>query len=111
MPDKNLAPVCGLYCGTCEYLGSRCPGCVAAMGKPFWTAMMEIDVCPLHDCCASRKQLEHCGLCDEFPCKIFLELSDPAMTDKEAEESLLARKNTLRRRKEVGTEKWLGEII
>ena len=109
MTDKNLAPVCGLYCGACAHFQSQCPGCGYVKGKPFWTAMMKIDVCPLHSCCVNTKQLEYCGICDEFPCRTFLELRDPSMTDEEAEESLRLRKNALTKRREIGTEKWLME--
>ena len=109
MPDNNLAPVCGIYCGTCEYLGEQCQGCGAVEGKPFWTAQVNLAVCPLYDCCISRKQLEHCGLCGEFPCNTFLELRDPSLSEEEAERALLERQNDLLRRKEVGTQKWLEE--
>lgn len=98
MPDKNLAAVCGLYCGTCKYFQSQCQGCGYVKGKPFWTVIMKVDVCPLHDCCVSRKQLEHCGLCDEVPCETFTKLRDPSMSEEEAEESLRVRKKELLKR-------------
>jgi hypothetical protein len=25
-------------------------------GKPFWTTLMKIEVCPLHNCCRNQKQ-------------------------------------------------------
>lgn len=109
MTDKNLAPVCGLYCGACEYLEKQCQGCGHQQGRPFWTAQMTIEVCPLYDCCINEKQLEHCGLCDEFPCETFNELRDPSLSEEEAKEALLARQNGLVRRNEIGTEKWLEE--
>jgi len=52
-------------------------------------------------------QLEHCGLCDQFPCKTFLELRDPNMSDEQFQISLDSRKNELKKRAELGTEKWL----
>ena len=109
MTDKNLAPVCGLYCGSCSYFDGQCPGCGQVKGRPFWTQMMHIDVCPLYSCCVETKQLEHCGMCGDFPCRAFLELRDPSMTDEEAEESLRARKNALARRRELGTDDWLKQ--
>ena len=109
MLDTNLAPVCGLYCGSCEYLGEQCRGCGHQEGKPFWTAQMEIEVCPLYDCCVNRKQLEHCGLCSELPCTTFFELRDPSMSEEEAKRSILERQNELVRREEIGTERWLEE--
>ena len=27
MNDINYAPVCGLYCGNCNFLGKECTGC------------------------------------------------------------------------------------
>jgi hypothetical protein len=109
MQDKNYAPVCGIYCGSCNFLGDRCKGCGYVNGKPFWTEKIPSGVCPLHDCCHNKKHLEHCGLCEEFPCEIFLQLRDPGMSDNEFEKSLKERKRSLKRRTEVGTEKWLLE--
>lgn len=109
MPDKNLVAPCGLYCGTCEYLGEQCQGCGHQEGKPFWTVRMNVEVCPLYGCCIDKKQLEHCGLCDELPCETFTSLHDPSLSPEEAKQSILSRQNELMRRKEIGTEKWLEE--
>jgi hypothetical protein len=54
--------------------------------------------------------MEHCGLCEDFPCRTFLELRDPNMSDEEMRESLEARQAALRRRSEIGTDKWLLEV-
>ncbi len=110
MTDSNFAPVCGLYCGRCEFLGNECNGCGLVEGRPFWTGLMQMDVCPIHDCCRIQKQLEHCGLCEAFPCTTFLELRDPGMSDEEFQRSLRARQTALQRRREVGTEQWLHEV-
>ena len=110
MADTNYAAACGLYCGKCEYLGDKCEGCGHEEGKPFWTEIMKIAMCPLYECCIIKKQLEHCGLCDELPCKIFLSFQDPALSPEEAEQSLLKRQSDLLRRKEIGTERWLEEM-
>jgi hypothetical protein len=109
MVDNNLAAVCGLFCGACGHLGTKCSGCGQQKGKPFWTAMMNVEACPLYSCCVSTKHLEHCGLCDELPCKTFNELRDPSLSDEEAQKALVARRNDLLHRKHVGTEKWLKE--
>ncbi|MCD4728291.1 MAG: DUF3795 domain-containing protein [Pirellulales bacterium] len=109
MIDLHHAPVCGLYCGSCEFLGEKCSGCGYLEGKPFWTVQMPSGICPLHDCCRNQKHIEHCGLCVDFPCKNFLELRDPSMSDEVFKKSLDERKETLQRRKEVGTEAWLEE--
>jgi len=109
MQDLSLAAPCGLYCGDCDYLESQCWGCGQVQGKPFWTAQFEAIVCPMYDCCVNQKQLEHCGLCSEFPCEPFTSLRDPALNDEEAEQSLQQRMKDLRLRKEIGTEAWLKE--
>lgn len=110
MVDKNYAPVCGLYCGKCEYLGSQCQGCGYVAGKPFWTVHAPSRVCPIHDCCSNIRKLEHCGLCDKLPCKIFLDLRDPNASDEEFQESLEERQKALKRRADVGTSEWLKEL-
>lgn len=109
MSDLNYAPVCGYYCGDCHFLGDQCRGCGYVDGRPFWTVDMPGGICPLHDCCHNQKQLEHCGLCDDLPCEIFLELRDPNMSDEEFQASLDDRQKNLERRREIGTQKWLAE--
>jgi hypothetical protein len=109
MVDLNYAPVCGIYCGQCQFLGRQCQGCGYVDGKPFWTSQIPSGVCPLHDCCRIQKQLEHCGLCPDFPCRIFLELRDPNMSDEEFRTSLADRQKELKRRSEIGTRAWLQE--
>ena len=69
MNDINYVPVCGIYCGNCGYLNKDCRGCGYEEGKTFWTNMMPSKICPLYDCCRNTRNLEHCGLCDDFPCK------------------------------------------
>lgn len=105
----NYAPVCGFYCGDCHFLGNPCGGCGYEQGKPFWTVDMPGGICPIYDCCINQRQLEHCGVCEELPCGIFLELRDPNMSDEEFRESLDNRQKELRIRTEIGTEKWLAE--
>ncbi|MDY6987112.1 MAG: DUF3795 domain-containing protein [Thermodesulfobacteriota bacterium] len=109
MIDKNYAPVCGVYCGDCSFLGDKCKGCGYTDGKPFWAAQIPSGLCPIHDCCRSQKEMEHCGRCGDFPCKIFLGLRDPNMSDEEFDKSLETRQEALKNRAEIGTEKWLLE--
>ncbi|HDP93927.1 MAG TPA: DUF3795 domain-containing protein [Candidatus Aminicenantes bacterium] len=104
MNNTAYAPVCGIYCGACPLLGRQCPVCGNVNGKPFWTVQVPNGICPLHDCCRNRRQLEHCGLCAEFPCKTFSELRDPNMSDEEFTQSLEARKINPRKRSKAGTE-------
>jgi hypothetical protein len=107
--DVNLASVCGLFCGECEHLETKCRGCGNQKGKPFWATLMNVEACPLYSCCVNTKHLEHCGECTEFPCKTFLEMRDPSLSPEEAEKALQARQNELIKRKEIGTQKWLQQ--
>jgi len=105
----NLAAPCGIYCGDCEHIGQKCPGCEQVEGKPYWTKQYRVEVCPLYDCCSNKKELEHCGLCTDFPCETFSSLRDPSLTNEDAEQALAQRKRELQLRKEIGTEGWLRE--
>lgn len=110
MGDRNHAPVCGIYCGSCKYLGEQCKGCGHVGGKPFWSEHVPGGVCFLHDCCSVQRKLEHCGLCGDFPCMTFLQARDPEMSDEQFKASVEARQEALRRRSKVGTEQWLEEV-
>jgi hypothetical protein len=110
MQDENHAPVCGVYCGDCNFLNEQCKGCGYENGKPFWTVQIPSGICPLHNCCRNQKYFEHCGLCDGFPCEVFLELRDPNMSDEEFKTSLEERQRSLKRRTQIGTDKWLQEM-
>ncbi len=53
---------CGVCCSQCERKETvNCRGCTA-MNKPFWGGE-----CAVKFCCES-KELDHCGLCGDFPC-------------------------------------------
>ena len=111
MREIGLAACCGLYCGDCEYVGERCQGCGRVHGKPFWVELNKLEACPVYDCCINRHRLEHCGLCNEFPCKTFTSLRDPSMSDEEAEQSLQNKQRVLLLRKEIGTDAWLRQRL
>lgn len=88
MKNRQLAGICGLYCGNCviyrafhdndsEVISGiacslgigkeevRCCGCRSDSGD-CWT----------HDCefkaCSAKKGIDSCGFCDEFPCKLVM---------------------------------------
>jgi hypothetical protein len=109
MSDVNYATVCGLYCGECEYLGKNCRGCGYVEGKTFWAVQLPSGTCPFYDCCRNQKSLEHCGVCESFPCRLFSEMRDPSWSDEEFQQSLTKRLAALRRRAEIGTATWLTE--
>ncbi len=110
MTNPNYAPPCGLYCGTCEHLGDKCVGgCGEVEGKPFWTSLMKIDICPLYDCAVNKNGIEHCGKCERLPCKLFNEFHDPALSADEAKQAVLDRCEELKKRAAIGTEAWLED--
>ncbi len=109
MTDTTLVAVCGLFCGNCERLDTKCKGCGSQKGKPFWITLMNVDFCPLYNCCVNTKQLDHCSLCNEFPCKTFNQLRDPSLSDKEAQKVLIERQKELITKKEMGTKNWLKQ--
>ncbi|MFC2014934.1 DUF3795 domain-containing protein [Chloroflexota bacterium] len=111
MREMKLTACCGGYCGDCEALGEKCPGCGQVYGKPFHVELYKLEVCQIYGCCVDKKQLENCGLCDEFPCETFTSLRDPSMSDEEFEQSLRERQRALLLRKEIGTEAWLSEKL
>ena len=75
-------------------------------------------VCPLYDCGVNRKQLDHCGLRDEFPCTTFNKLRNPSLS----EEALRSRRCELYGERKSGPEtgsgnkrftggKWIGDGV
>jgi hypothetical protein len=55
---------CGIICDTAackEAFGLDCAGCVNIAAAPWGE-------CEIKNCC-EEKQLEHCGLCADFPCE------------------------------------------
>lgn len=55
---------CGILCNECEYREKMNCGTCINIEKPFWG-----DGCPVKNCC-EEKELEHCGLCSDFPCDL-----------------------------------------
>ena len=55
---------CGVCCDSCERKQAvHCTGCTQ-MKMPFWGGE-----CAVQTCC-EKKELDHCGLCDVFPCEM-----------------------------------------
>lgn len=110
MVNENYAGVCGLYCGVCEYReDSFCEGCMAIQGRPSWVEHVGMDACPLYSCCVVDRKLEHCGMCDDLPCDLFLRSHDPSLNADEARADIRNREITLRRRGHIGTHGWIKE--
>jgi len=98
LSEKLVAP-CGTYCGTCTFLNRKekpsCLGCGNQSGHPFWGE------CKLYGCATGR--VEHCGICEDFPCDLFVNQFDPAHGQKSA----FTRAGLLAYRKKEGTQKFI----
>jgi len=97
--DENLVAPYGTYCGTCSFLNRKekpsCSGCGNQNGEPFWGK------CKLYACTKGR--VEHCGMCESFPCGLFVDQFDPAHGQK----SVFTRAELLVYRRRVGTQKFI----
>ena len=101
--DKKLLAPCGTYCGSCSYFLKEktpyCPGCKTQKGRPFWGE------CKLY-VCAENHEVEHCGLCNHFPCNLFVDQYDP----EHGQRSAFMRAGLLAYRKKAGTEKYVEMV-
>lgn len=94
---RRFAAVCGEYCRRCAPVSSAaCQGCAYQLG-----ITPAGEECAVYFCAVAQRGLEHCGLCPDFPCALFLSSAEPAVVER--------RVRALRRRAEVGTERWLDE--
>ena len=57
--------------------------------------------------CGLRRCLELCGLCEDPPCKDFIQLRDPNTGEEEFQSSPDRRKRELKQRADTGTREWL----
>jgi hypothetical protein len=99
MTTKKIETVCGFSCSDCDHHKKECPGCEKTRGKPFWTAFVNIDQCPIYECCTTMKKLPHCGKCPELVCERFTRFKNPEMTDEQAAAALATAEKELRSRK------------
>lgn len=98
----NQAAPCGLYCGICPDNVEKhlCHGCGCACGKCTGTA--HIDRCAIAKCVEGRA-LESCADCGDLPCTELIQFCvDPIWRTH------LPVIENLRRRKKIGTERWLA---
>ncbi len=94
--NRRQAAVCGRYCGACPpYLDGSCCGCGYQLGQ---TCHGE---CAVFVCCVCERGLEHCGLCPDFACQVYLGHASPV--------EVAQHYRALLRRAEIGTEAWLAE--
>lgn len=89
---------CGALCEYCNWFkGDKmplCPGCRAVEGRPFWGR------CETYDC-VKEHGVEHCGVCEDFPCDGFVSRYDPS----EGPENALVRAGLLAYLVKHGSEK------
>jgi hypothetical protein len=92
-----LLSTCGLVCNECEFYNKTCEGCINIKGSTFWAKeMMPGKVCPLYDCAVNNKGFASCGDCSELPCKMFLDMKDPALSEEDHKKSIEIRTGRLR---------------
>jgi len=83
---------CGLICDKCEVYNISCFGCHSVKGSPDWAKeMMPSGICPLYDCTVNTKGYKNCGGCSELPCRLFLEMKDPNVSEEEHLSSIAER--------------------
>ena len=85
---KKIENVCGYSCTGCEYHEKECPGCEATKGKPFWTAFVNAESCPVYSCCTT-----------DLVCERFTRFRQPGMSDEQVKTGLAAMERELRARK------------
>jgi hypothetical protein len=99
-----MISVCGLECDACRAFGTVCKGCRLENGKPFWTKNEGKRFCEMFSCCVYKKKLNHCGECEEVPCKYYRQAKDPLLSEEEFERALKERVDRLRDAAAVGIE-------
>ncbi len=101
--NRDILAPCGTHCGQCPYYTKErtphCNGCEKQKGYPFWGE------CKLF-ACAKDHDIEHCGLCPDFPCDLFVNQYDP----EHGQKNVFMRAGLLAYRKRHGTEKYV-EIL
>ncbi len=81
MPEDTLPAVCGLFCGSCTYLGNRCGGRDNVKEKPFWTELIGIGTAPVYDRCVNTRHYGRCGECSELLCDNYHQVKTRVISD------------------------------
>ncbi len=88
---------CGIDCSKCSYFKITCDGCIAVKGSPFWAKdFFPGKICSLYECAVIKNSFKNCGQCNELPCKMYVELKDPNMSDEEHKKSIVERVQRLK---------------
>lgn len=85
MPEDMLPIVCGLFCGSCTYLGNDCEGCDNVKEKSCWNELIGADTSQIYDCCVNARHYGHCSECSELLCERYNQVKDPIRPDQDAE--------------------------
>lgn len=93
-----MVNICGSKCDGCVDFGKQCGGCAAIGGKVYWAHHTGSDTCPIYSCCTGKKELEHCGGCNELPCRIYFDTQDPRLNEEEQKENIRRRIAALKNR-------------
>jgi hypothetical protein len=96
-PEIRTA-VCGVICDECEHR-EECGGCDHVKGRPFWTAYVGAEICPVYACCTGERHFAHCGECPDLLCERFTRYRDPDVGEEEGRAGLETRKARLLARK------------
>ena len=120
-----LAAPCGLYCGACsiyqavkrddsEFLALAAAGISEMLGFPVEASDLNCDGClskvkavQCRECllrdCTHSKDLTHCAMCVEFPCKQIIDFNN----DEFAHHGEVLE--NIKRQKEIGIPKWIKD--
>ena len=101
--EKELLGPCGELCGLCPYYkGEKTPHC---NGCGYQKGHLFHGECRVYFC-AEKHDVEHCGLCPEFPCDLLVGQFDPTDGPKSA----FLRAGLLAYRKKHGTTKYVETV-
>ena len=99
---NELAP-CGVFCGACPSFNISCLGCASERKEQKRTSKWG---CKIRKCCYTKKKLDFCGDCTEFPCtKINKKLIDSHPGESKFKYRHEIPEN-LKKLKELGKEKY-----
>jgi hypothetical protein len=98
--NTEIFSPCGIHCNSCPWykgeIEPKCLGCNLVGGNPFWGS------CQTYTC-VKNHLIEHCGECNEFPCREFMKRYDP----REGPANALMRAGLLAYRAKYGDEEAL----
>jgi len=100
--DKRLVAYCGLYCGACKsYLKGKCKGCRENIKAEKW--------CKIKSCCRDNAY-ENCADCSTYKSTLECKMFNNPVSKLFALIFGSDRNASIRRIKELGTEKYAEEM-